>query len=316
MNPVSPTDFELLSAYMDGQLAPADKAALETRLPAEPALREALDELRSMAAALRDLPDLRAPRDFRLTPAQVRPARRIVALPAFVSGLSAVAAAVLLVAGLGLLRPLTLPAPATEQMSVAAAPTVALTLSEIPPESAAARQVDTPSPSQALNDVIEATDERDAAGVMLELPSGAAEVAQPQAASPAVVGGAANSEAADLAAAPDSSSTGALMFAQPTPPASVALNQTQATVVAPEDATRTKEGTPTAAPSATETLAPARSATPALPPENTPAPLQPASTVADVQGASVSLTGLVLVMGGVILLGVSLLAWRRARRGR
>ena len=122
VNPISNADLEMLSAYLDNQLAPAERAALEARLAAEPPLQRELDELRSVQQALRGLPDLRAPRALTLTPAQARPARKTAVFPAFVSGLSAVAAALLLLAGLSLLRPVTLSSTAANEQ-VAAAPT-------------------------------------------------------------------------------------------------------------------------------------------------------------------------------------------------
>jgi hypothetical protein len=66
-------DLELLSAYIDGQLAAGERAALEERLGAEPPLRLALEELRATVAALRTLEPVRPPRSFTLDPAQVTP---------------------------------------------------------------------------------------------------------------------------------------------------------------------------------------------------------------------------------------------------
>ena len=64
-------DFEQLSAYMDGQLAPAEQHRLEERLRARPDLQEALDDLRRTRALLRSAPRRRAPRNFTLTPEMV-----------------------------------------------------------------------------------------------------------------------------------------------------------------------------------------------------------------------------------------------------
>ncbi len=66
-------DLELLSSYLDGQVTPAERAALEARLQHEPELRRALDELRATVTALRELPPVRPPRSFTLDPAQHRP---------------------------------------------------------------------------------------------------------------------------------------------------------------------------------------------------------------------------------------------------
>lgn len=47
-------DFELLSAYMDGELEPANAAILEARLGQDPDLRARLAELRALQSRLRD----------------------------------------------------------------------------------------------------------------------------------------------------------------------------------------------------------------------------------------------------------------------
>ncbi len=61
-------DRERLSAYLDGQLSPRQRARLEARLEREAALRQALEELRQTRAWLQRLPARRAPRNFVLTP--------------------------------------------------------------------------------------------------------------------------------------------------------------------------------------------------------------------------------------------------------
>lgn len=114
-------DYELLSAYIDEMLDDAERSAVEQRLREEPLLRRELAALRQTVALLRRLPTLKAPRDFTLpvTPAAVRdsaptltlaptllerprtlPRRRPLPL---VSVLSAAAAVVLILAGVGLL---------------------------------------------------------------------------------------------------------------------------------------------------------------------------------------------------------------------
>jgi hypothetical protein len=64
---MNPRDLELLSAYLDGQLAPSDSARLETRIASDPSLRLALDNLRATRSLLHQLPARRAPRNFTLT---------------------------------------------------------------------------------------------------------------------------------------------------------------------------------------------------------------------------------------------------------
>lgn len=125
-------DYELLSAYLDGALSPAERSQLEQRLQDDAALRRELTALRQTVALLRDLPPLRAPRDFTLTRAQVRPPR-VLFLPAttLVTVVSAAAAFVLVALGVLLLtlgRPVSAPsmtmqtAPQDEGAAVAELP--------------------------------------------------------------------------------------------------------------------------------------------------------------------------------------------------
>lgn len=65
----------MLSAYIDQQLATAERQALERRLEQEPVLRRELEELQSTVALLRDLPAPELPRSFMLDPATA-PRRR------------------------------------------------------------------------------------------------------------------------------------------------------------------------------------------------------------------------------------------------
>lgn len=62
-------DYELLSAYIDGELNTAEREALEARLMANSALRDELEALRRTVALVRALPELRAPRNYTLDPA-------------------------------------------------------------------------------------------------------------------------------------------------------------------------------------------------------------------------------------------------------
>ena len=77
-------DFERLSAYIDNQLSPAEKAALEARLANEADLQATLTDLRRTVRALRSLPAVKPPRNFTLTSEQagVR-ARRGPLFPVF-----------------------------------------------------------------------------------------------------------------------------------------------------------------------------------------------------------------------------------------
>jgi len=93
-------DIELLSAYLDGQLSPHQRSALEARLRAEPALTTELDTLRITRQLLRSLPRLRAPRNFTLS-AQSLPKSSHARLPAFFGGVSALSSALLIMLVIG-----------------------------------------------------------------------------------------------------------------------------------------------------------------------------------------------------------------------
>lgn len=68
---ISRRDWERLSAYLDGQLAEKARPRLAARLKQDPALQSALDDLTALRDALHSLPQLRAPRNFTLTPQMV-----------------------------------------------------------------------------------------------------------------------------------------------------------------------------------------------------------------------------------------------------
>jgi len=64
---ISPRDLEQLSAYLDGQLTPEERVRLESRLQASHDLRAALKDLHQTRVLLRTAPQLKAPRNFKLT---------------------------------------------------------------------------------------------------------------------------------------------------------------------------------------------------------------------------------------------------------
>ena len=68
-----PIGDQELSAYVDGQLPSAARARLEEHVEACAACREALEEMRVLRGALRELPRAVAPRSFALREADVRP---------------------------------------------------------------------------------------------------------------------------------------------------------------------------------------------------------------------------------------------------
>lgn len=66
---IKPRDWESLSAYLDNQLNPSDRIAIEARLKGDPELQTALKELRRTHLILRHAPRYRVPRTFTLTSA-------------------------------------------------------------------------------------------------------------------------------------------------------------------------------------------------------------------------------------------------------
>jgi hypothetical protein len=68
---ISNRDWELLSAYIDGQLSSGKREQLEARIQTTPELRAALEDLTQTRALVRSLPCLKAPHSFRLTPEMV-----------------------------------------------------------------------------------------------------------------------------------------------------------------------------------------------------------------------------------------------------
>ena len=68
---ISERDLEVLSNYLDGQLTTGERARLEARLQTELELRTVLEQIRQTRAAVRNLPFLRAPRNYTLTPKMV-----------------------------------------------------------------------------------------------------------------------------------------------------------------------------------------------------------------------------------------------------
>jgi hypothetical protein len=79
LNPLSESDVELLSSYLDNQLSVAERLRLERRLAEDARLRAELEDLRATTVALRALEPVRPPRSFALDPATAP--RRAFSLP-------------------------------------------------------------------------------------------------------------------------------------------------------------------------------------------------------------------------------------------
>ncbi|HEY57383.1 MAG TPA: hypothetical protein G4O04_02380 [Anaerolineae bacterium] len=119
----SPKDWEALSAYLDGQLLPRERARLEARLADDPALRQALAELRALRAALRHLPPPRVPRNFTLRPEMVAPTPWWAGWWRWATALTALLLALVVLADWGLGRTLKMAA-APPEMAPAPTPSV------------------------------------------------------------------------------------------------------------------------------------------------------------------------------------------------
>jgi anti-sigma factor RsiW len=65
---LSPGEWENLSAYLDGELSPRERARFEKELKGKADLQLALEDLRKTRVVLRSQSLLRAPRNFTLTP--------------------------------------------------------------------------------------------------------------------------------------------------------------------------------------------------------------------------------------------------------
>ena len=95
---------EWLSAYIDGELSPRERARLEARLAQDAALRARLESLQRTVALVRGMPSIPAPRNFLLTPAMVRQpapvARRLAPALTFATAISGLLCVILLLGNL------------------------------------------------------------------------------------------------------------------------------------------------------------------------------------------------------------------------
>lgn len=99
-------NIEHLSAYLDNELAPAERAHVDTVLASDPAAAAALSELRYTKAVLADTPRLATPRAFTLNEAMLQPPQprrswRSWLQPAYLRGAGVLASLALLVLVMG-----------------------------------------------------------------------------------------------------------------------------------------------------------------------------------------------------------------------
>ncbi len=88
---ISPEDWEILSAYLDGQASVKEQEKLKQKLATEPDMQRALDELQRTKMVLRSAPRRRVPHNFTLSPSMVpqrKPFFRLVPSLSFASGLA------------------------------------------------------------------------------------------------------------------------------------------------------------------------------------------------------------------------------------
>ena len=142
-----------LSAYIDGQLGPRRKEALESHLAECGACRDELEELRSVVALLHRVPDAPVPHPFTLSQAPIRRARWVTsyALPLrYATGMVAVLFLAALVGDLVTSQPsVTAPeaAPAVERQTDQASEDTSLSAAAAVPEATAAAEGVSPSTS-------------------------------------------------------------------------------------------------------------------------------------------------------------------------
>lgn len=95
--PISPREFEQLSAYLDGQLDARAADQVKRDLHQRPELQRALDDLTRMHMLLRAVPRRRVPRNFTLKPEMVPARRRVSSRPVLSLGLASILATIFLV---------------------------------------------------------------------------------------------------------------------------------------------------------------------------------------------------------------------------
>jgi len=83
LNKIRRRDLEQISAYLDGELSENDVRRVEARIQTDVALRRVLQELQTTRKMIADLPEIRLPRNFTLTPEMAGVRQRINLYPVF-----------------------------------------------------------------------------------------------------------------------------------------------------------------------------------------------------------------------------------------
>ncbi len=91
-NQITSRDYELISAYLDNQLGDKERAFLETRLKADPELRNELHEISKTRLLVHSLAKLKAPRNYYInaTAVRARPTLRLAPVFGIVSAVASV----------------------------------------------------------------------------------------------------------------------------------------------------------------------------------------------------------------------------------
>src|SRR5512146_360896 len=90
---IAPEDWEILSAYIDGQASAKEQEKLRQKMETDPELQRALEELQRTKMVLRAAPRRRVPHNFTLTPEmlpQRKPWFRLVPTLSFASAISVI----------------------------------------------------------------------------------------------------------------------------------------------------------------------------------------------------------------------------------
>ncbi len=90
---ISPEDWEILSAYLDGQVSAKEREKLKQKLETEPELQHALEDLQRTKMVLRSAPRRRVPHNFTLSPSMIpqrKPFFRLVPTLSFASAMAVI----------------------------------------------------------------------------------------------------------------------------------------------------------------------------------------------------------------------------------
>ncbi len=119
---LSSRDLELLSAYLDQQIKAGERQKVETRLREDAEFRQTYEQMRQTRQLLRSLPAVHAPRNFTLSPAQVRviPSRRFIPIFGMASAIASFLLVLVFLSDILFFSPRTAMAPSLQSGNVPA----------------------------------------------------------------------------------------------------------------------------------------------------------------------------------------------------